>query len=113
MHLKNFSLIETVPGSSQYVLSPAYDLLPVNLVMPEDTEETALTLNGKKRNLRRKDFYAFAESAGIRKNAAERMMDRILGKQENFEIAVKESELPESMKESFMELIRERVQRLL
>jgi len=45
---RNFSLIETAPASREFVLSPAYDLLPVNAVLPEDSEETALTLNGKK-----------------------------------------------------------------
>lgn len=50
MHLKNFSLIEKSPGSREYYLSKAYDLLPVNIILPEDEEETALTLNGKKVN---------------------------------------------------------------
>ena len=53
MHLKNFSLLETQEGSGEYALSPAYDMLPVNLIMPEDEEELALTLNGKKMNLRK------------------------------------------------------------
>lgn len=65
MHLKNFSLIETEPGSAVYVLSPAYDLLPVNIIMPEDSEEFALTMRGKKVSLRRKDFLVFAENADI------------------------------------------------
>ena len=60
MHLKKFSLVEKTPGQRDFVLSPAYDLLPVNIIMPEDPEETALTLNGKKSNLRRKDFLALA-----------------------------------------------------
>lgn len=30
------------------MLTPAYDMLSTVLVMPEDTEELALTLNGKK-----------------------------------------------------------------
>ena len=50
MHLKNFSLIETEEGSGKYLLSPAYDLLPVNVIMPEDKEQFALAMNGKKRN---------------------------------------------------------------
>lgn len=49
MHLKNFSLLETEEGHGEYVLSPAYDLLPVNVIMPEDPEEFALAMNGKKR----------------------------------------------------------------
>lgn len=44
-HLKNLSLIE---NNGVYVLSKAYDLLPVNVILPEDKEEFALTLNGKK-----------------------------------------------------------------
>ena len=42
MHLKNFSLIETHEASGIYTISPAYDLLSVNVIMPEDTEEFAL-----------------------------------------------------------------------
>lgn len=74
MHLKNFSLIETAEKSGEYVLSPAYDLLPVNVILPADIEQTALTLNGKKRNIRRKDFYSFAYKCGIPKNSAENMI---------------------------------------
>ena len=47
MHLKNFSLLETAPGSQEFMLSPAYDMLPVNIVST-DTEETALALNAKR-----------------------------------------------------------------
>ena len=47
MHLKNFSLIETSEGSAEYVLSPAY-IASVNVIMPEDTEKFALTINGKR-----------------------------------------------------------------
>lgn len=54
MHLKNFSLLETGEGSGEYVLSPAYDLLPVNMIMPEDKEQFALAMNGKKQNLHKK-----------------------------------------------------------
>jgi serine/threonine-protein kinase HipA len=56
MHLKNFSLIRTREGAIRF--SPAYDLLPTVLFLPEDTEETALTLNGRKRKLGAKDFRA-------------------------------------------------------
>lgn len=65
MHLKNSSLLETDVGSGEYALSPAYDLLPVKVIMPEDIEETALTLNGKKRNIRRKDFWRLLRTAGL------------------------------------------------
>jgi len=65
MHLKNFSLIYIPDGMIQ--LSPAYDLLSTRLLISEkvDPEETALTLNGKKRNLTRRDFQALADILGI------------------------------------------------
>ncbi len=62
MHLKNFSLFN--PGGG-YSLTPAYDLLSTALVMPEDTEELALTLNGKKRKIRQADFKAAMLASGL------------------------------------------------
>lgn len=78
MHLKNFSLIEKAEASEEYVLSPAYDLLPVNAIMPEDEEEFALTMIKKKRKIGRKDFLAFAEEIGIEKISAEKMLATII-----------------------------------
>lgn len=46
MHLKNFSLITN--QDDDVTLSPAYDLLSTALLLPEDKEELALPLNGKK-----------------------------------------------------------------
>lgn len=64
MHLKNFSLIYTDKG---ILLSPAYDLLNVNLIYPNDKEDMALTLGGRKRNLNRSNFDRLAESLGLAK----------------------------------------------
>jgi len=63
MHLKNFSLYASTKG--QYMLSPAYDMLSTVLAMPEDTEELALTLNGKKRKLIRTDFEITFSQSGL------------------------------------------------
>ncbi len=62
MHLKNFSLMHTEKG---ILFAPAYDLLNVNLIFPEDQEELALTLGGRKRKIMRSDFDQFAVSLGI------------------------------------------------
>lgn len=56
MHLKNFSLLEQ-PGIGM-TLSPAYDLVNTNLLNPTDVEEMALTLNGRKKKLKKQDFLA-------------------------------------------------------
>lgn len=78
MHLKNFSLIETSPCSGEYVLSAAYDLLPVNVILPEDADQFALTMNGKKRHIRRNDFLIFAAQCNISERSAVKMLDKLI-----------------------------------
>ena len=60
MHFKNFSLIRTPEGEIRF--SPSYDMLPTYLLLPSDTEESALTINGKKRRLGLKNFLACGEA---------------------------------------------------
>ena len=112
MHLKNFSLIETECGSGRYHLSDAYDMLPVNIIMPADTEELALTLNGKKRNIRRNDFLTFAENAGLDRKQAEKMLAKIVSMRDTYLALCRESYLPEDMKTAFEELICKRIENL-
>lgn len=108
MHLKNFSMIETSEASGEYILSPAYDLLPVNIIMPLDTEECALSLNGKKANLKKSDFLSFAERSGISIISAEKMIKKIVSTKEKYIQMCKESFLPDDLKISMINLIEER-----
>ena len=109
MHLKNFSLIETEEGSGVYQLSDAYDMLPVNVIMPQDKEQLALTLNGKKQNIRRKDFIVFAEACGLNRKSAEKMIEKIVALKDMYISMCRESYLPDDMKERFEALICERM----
>ena len=108
MHLKNFSLIETQEASGVYVLSPAYDLLPVNVIMPEDTEEFALAMNGKKARIRKQDFFAFAEKCVIPGVSAEKMIAKIVSLKPKYQELCANSMLSPPLKERFSELIEER-----
>jgi len=58
MHLKNYSVLLTDIG---WVLSPAYDLLNVKIILPKDRDETALLLGGKKKNFNLGYFNRFGE----------------------------------------------------
>lgn len=109
MHLKNYSLIETACGSEEYVLSDAYDMLPVNTILPEDTEQLALTVNGKKRNIRRKDFFVFAEATGLPRASAEKMMEKLVSMRERLLAMCMDSYLPEDMKAALADLLSERL----
>ena len=109
MHLKNFSLIETAENSQSYILSNAYDMLPVNTVNPADTEQMALTLNGKKRNLRRNDFLKFADACGLARTVAGRLIDKLIRDSKQFPILAERSYLTDSLKEELKSLIIDRV----
>lgn len=109
MHLKNFSLYNTGMG---YVLTPAYDLLSTVLVMPQDTEELALTLNGKKHALKRADF----EKAIIASGVSAKVIDNIEKKFRRCIIKwldiIDASFLPTSMKREYKHLLLDRLLRL-
>lgn len=112
MHLKNFSLIETAPGAQTYKLAPAYDMLPVN-VISEDTEETALALNGRKTRLRRKDFMALAAACQLPAVAAEKMITRLVGKADVLMHIAASSQAPEDIRQECMDLIERRARVLV
>lgn len=112
MHLKNFSMIERTEGTSEYVLSEAYDLLPVNAIMPEDEEEFALTMCKKKRKISRKDFLSFAEEIGIEKVTAEKMLAKVIQEKDHLIAMCNESYLYETMKNRLKWLILTRINKL-
>jgi len=104
MHLKNFSLIAF--KNNQYQLAPAYDMVAVKLVIPDDLEELALNLNGKKRRLKRKDFNEAMTKAHIPEKAIENLWNRIEKGMLNWQEIISGSFLSNGSKETLLELIR-------
>lgn len=112
MHLKNFSLIETQEGSQIFHLSPAYDLLPVNSIIPEDTEEMALTLNEKKNNIKRDDFVLSAVMMGISEKVTERLIEKVISLKKIYTNLCDNSILTNNLKESIKNIITQRTEKL-
>ena len=110
MHLKNFSLIETEPGNREYILSEAYDMLPVNIVLPEDKDEMALTLNGMRKRIKKQDFIALADKCDIKEIAAEKMIAKMISLKDKFLAECDKSYLPKEYKEQTKTLITERIE---
>ena len=108
MHLKNFSLIE----SNEIYLSPAYDLLPVNIVFPEDLDEAALTVNGKKRNITKNDFIKLGLNIGIEENACRKMIAKLCSYEEDFVKMIDDSLLDDDCKTKFISELKNRISRL-
>lgn len=110
MHLKNFSLI--YDPTSGPVLSPAYDMLSTVLVNPKDDEDLALTLNGKKKKINRKDF----ESAFSTMKLDAKQQTNIFAKMEKVRNKwidfIQISFLSSDLKEKYIQLISERFDRL-
>ena len=106
MHLKNFSLYKTSLG---YSLTPAYDLLSTFLVLPEDPEELALTLNGRKRKLRRSDFEKAMSLSGLNEKVIENMAKKFRRAFPKWIGIINDSFLPNDMKRRFKRLILERM----
>jgi serine/threonine-protein kinase HipA len=110
MHLKNFSLIDN--PDLGYVLSPAYDMVASSLVVEGDDEELALTLNGKKKNIRKKDFIEPMNRFNIDPKAIENIFNKMLISVDKWHDYIDISFLPVEMRNSYHDLIRERAGRI-
>ena len=100
---------DDAPGSRVFKLSAAYDMLPVNVILPSDKEQTALTVHGKKRNIRRKDFMFLADSCGISEKAAGNLMESVLRRKEKLEQICRQSQLSKIQREQVLTLMEERM----
>lgn len=109
MHLKNFSMIESPSG---WVLSPAYDLLNVAIVFPEDNEELALTLAGKKRKLKREHFEKLGEELGMNPKQIRGAFNRMIKNKEKAFDWINRSYLSKDMKTAYNEKLQGRYQQL-
>ncbi|GDX50861.1 hypothetical protein LBMAG26_17200 [Bacteroidota bacterium] len=111
MHLKNFSLIENSLG--EFELSPAYDLLNTAIVMSEDKEESALTINGKKSKLNRNDFNVLATSLKIPDKSLEAIYKRFEAVLPTWLTWINQSFLTEEFKDEYTHLITHRFKKLI
>lgn len=110
MHLKNFSLLQNANG--EMVLAPAYDLLSTKLLLPEDKEDVALTINGKKTKIKKNDFLILAENLKINKKAVENSFERILKAIPNMKDLIRISFMSENYKTDYLKLLETRGQLL-
>jgi len=109
MHLKNFSMIE---NNSAWVLSPAYDLLNIAIVLPEDTEELALTLVGKKKKLKRENFEKLGEVLGLTPKQIKGTFNRMIKNKSGAFDLIDKSFLSKDMKTAYKKVLEERYKQL-
>ncbi|MBZ9650935.1 HipA domain-containing protein [Psychroflexus montanilacus] len=109
MHLKNFSMIESQTG---WKLSPAYDLLNVSIVLPDDTEELALTITGKKKKLKRDHFEKLAKGMELTPKQIKASFNRMKRNKPKAMEWIQQSFLSDNMKTAYINLLNSRYQSL-
>ena len=110
MHLKNFSMIESPSG---WILAPAYDLLNVSIVLPEDIEELALTIEGKKRKLRKTHFEHLGQGLGLTDRQIQGVFKRMLKNKSKAITWIDNSFLSDDMKTAYKGILETRYERLI
>lgn len=111
MHLKNFSLIQQ-PGLGM-VLSAAYDLLSTAIVNPKDDEDLALTLNGKKKKIKRNDFVAAFNTLNLDEKQQENIFSKMLKYKSAWIEQIQNSFLSEEFKMAYTSLLEDRFSRIM
>ena len=76
------------------------------------TAQIALTLNSKKRNIRKNDFIKYGENIGLDKKTIDKYIVKILSYETIFIQMINDSLLDEDLKKRFIILMKERFNRL-
>ncbi len=108
-HKKNFSFLTT---DGHISLSPAYDLVSSRIVLPEETDELALTIGGRKKRLTRQNFESFAESLKINTEYTQKRISRLINLQDEFFRMISTSTLTQTLQDRFIDIILDRIGRL-
>jgi len=108
MHLKNFSLI-TKNGKT--TLAPAYDLLNSSIAINSPEEEIALTLKGKKSNLKASDFveYYAKERLQLNEKTIDTILQDMFQAKQKWKDLISISFLSDDMKEKYNHLLEHRM----
>lgn len=109
MHLKNFSMINL---KGQWLLAPAYDLLNVNLANPDDNEELALTLEGKKKKITREHFERLGKSLELNEKQIENVFNRFEKNKKLATIWIKKSFLTKESQLKYVDILENNYEKI-
>lgn len=110
MHLKNFSLLyDPLNG---HILAPAYDMLSTALVNTADDEDLALTLNGKKKRIKRNDFITTFSTLKLDAKQQSNLFSKMEKAKDKWLAFIRISFLSDDLKSQYMQLIKDRFGRI-
>lgn len=110
MHLKNYSMFLSDMG---WVLSPFYDLLNVKIILPEDKEDMALLLGGKKENFNKGYFDHLGAVLKLNDKQINAVYKRLQKWLPEAIQLIDSSFLESARQQAYKELISERVKRFI
>jgi len=105
-HLKNYSISNKEDGIR---LTPAYDIVCSRLAIPDEQEESAININGKKNRLSREDFDKLADYLNVPLKVR---YEKVEGKLEVMKKRIKASRFSKADQNKFLDIIKERLRRL-
>ena len=108
-HKKIFSLLTT---DGHISLSPIYDLISSRTVLPEESDELALTIGDRKNRLSRRDFESFAEHIKITTDYTQKRISGLINLQDEFYKMISASTLTQTLQDRFTVIVTERMDRL-
>ncbi len=110
MHLKNFSIINR---DAKIELSPCYDLVNTSIILKNPSEEIALTLKGKKKNLTGQILtnYFGSDICGLNDKVISNTVESVFNAIPIWTGEIKKSFLSGDMKEKYVHLINSRLNR--
>ncbi|QPH41082.1 HipA domain-containing protein [Pedobacter endophyticus] len=109
MHLKNFSMLLT---DGNWRLAPAYDLLNVTIANPDDKDELALTLEGKRKKLELQHFLRFGANLGLNDKQIQKVFQKFGAFHEHAKQQIAQSFLSSEYRESYAQLMIDRYKAL-
>ncbi|MCA9407928.1 MAG: HipA domain-containing protein [Candidatus Omnitrophica bacterium] len=105
-HFKNYSMITY--NDIDRRLAPAYDLVCSKLIIPKG-KDSALAINGKQNNLKRKDFDILGDYCKIPEKIRYEKFDQKFNIMRKM---IESSQVDQEKKKNFIEIIKERLHRL-
>lgn len=113
MHLKNWSLLEMEKNPGVYRLSPVYDWLNTRIALPQEKDELAIPLAGKKRNMQKSYFKRFAlDELNLNEDQVKKIFSEIPTWTKTLRNLIPRSFLSEKMKKSYLDILKQRLEYL-
>ena len=97
-----------IKNPSGWILAPAYDLLNASIINPEDIEELALNLDGKKRKLKRENFEHLGKVLELTNKQILGVFNRLTKNKHTAIKWIDQSFLSQKMKSAYKELLKKR-----